>query len=1130
MSDDIASLVIEVKSDSVEKAKRSLADLTAQGKKAEQSLGNLNTGATKAESSLSSMAGSVKTLIGVYAGLNTVIGLAKISDEYTKYNAQLKIATGSQREFTKALDDVRAIATTAQVSVSSISTLYSRLNLALRDVGVSQGDVAKISETVALSLKVAGASAAESSSAMLQLSQAFGSGVLRGEEFNAMMESAPNLMRALAESIGVPVGQLRSLASEGQITSDVLTKAFTDEKLLNALRGQAKEVETMGGAWQVVKDSIEGAIGRLVQYLELSKRVNEKASLLAQVFAPETANDKRVAARKEIERLQGRAGSIYSDNYRQKLINEQLRILDSTLGNKLPVTDTSNQSFSPNFNATVVKAADGKGGYGQDVSVINRRIEQENRERLARQKQYDSELEAQRKKALDAIQYDIDFEQDLLEAKYKTEIEAEKQIAKLKEEAARKEQESIQRQIAIRQDMANRNFEESQRETRRIEEERLKEFENSINGINQVFREGFANMVNGGKTTWKSFTKSLVTTFKTTVADAIYRMFAQPFVVKIVASLLGVTGANIASAADISGTNATNAIGFQTLADGLSQINTNLVGSIEKLGAFLSTGSGGLGDTIGGFLGQYANQIATGLSFLPALTSLLKGDIKGAAFQGGGAAIGAILAGPIGGAIGSFLGGAIGKLFGGGSYKRYGTTVSGVFEDGAYRKTGQGIIYDRSLGGGDALDGLNKSFTETLGKLFSTFDVNEVIRVTSGQYQRGKSKVSGGVFSAAVGGEGFKFSVSGKKWSQQKVFEELVNKVFTEGVIQAVRRSDLATGIKSFFEGITKKDEMFKAISDIVRLGEAEEKLRVGLNVTAEQIALLAKESSIAGDNFTKLVDSLTTTAESTITVGQRLIMFKQGLEDTLGFDLPDTLKIYDETIKGINKTTQEGRQEFLKLISLRDTFKNFSDGIDQLKTNVNAAIFDILSPSEQLAKRQEGLKKIFESAGLGVPSGLQELKAIGDSIDYTTSEGLDLALLFPALVKAFTDTREAVDGLIDSMKDINEFSNIVDFNRYKGLATNYGTDFANRVLRGESVSYGSSNNTTVSLGAISPSNNTTISTSDPNLLDAIRVLTAKVEALQLAADKSAMHSKRAADVLVNVSPNGNTIQTEVAA
>ena len=206
--------------------------------------------------------------IGLTTGL---AGIVSLSDEYAKYTAQLRLATISQREYNAAYDDVKRIANAAQQSLAGTGTLYARIANGTRELGVTQKQVAEITETVNLALLVSGATATESASAQLQLSQAFASGTLRGEEFNAVNEAAPRLMKALADGMGRPIGALKQMAGEGQITSkimaDVLPKALAD------LREEGKKIATIGGALTVLKNEF-------MEFTAIKAQANGTVSLL----------------------------------------------------------------------------------------------------------------------------------------------------------------------------------------------------------------------------------------------------------------------------------------------------------------------------------------------------------------------------------------------------------------------------------------------------------------------------------------------------------------------------------------------------------------------------------------------------------------------------------------------------------------------------------------------------------------------------------------------------------------------------------------------------------------------------------------------------------------------------------
>jgi tape measure domain-containing protein len=208
-----------------------------------------------------------------------IAAVAQLSDQYGKYLAQLKLATTGQSEFTNAQNAVRSIATSAQSDLSATASLYASITKSTRDLGIAQSQVAGITESVSLALKVSGASTGEASSAILQLSQAFASGVLRGDEFNSVNEASPRLMQALADGIGVPVGALRAMAEQGQLTTAVLADALP--RALGALRNEARSVETIGGAVTVLKNNVMEMVGATAQSSGVVTVLSGSINLLA---------------------------------------------------------------------------------------------------------------------------------------------------------------------------------------------------------------------------------------------------------------------------------------------------------------------------------------------------------------------------------------------------------------------------------------------------------------------------------------------------------------------------------------------------------------------------------------------------------------------------------------------------------------------------------------------------------------------------------------------------------------------------------------------------------------------------------------------------------------------------------
>jgi tape measure domain-containing protein len=243
MTVDVATLAIRINSLEARNAARDMDRMRDSGGRAERQVSSLETATRKLTETLA--------LIGIGAGIGAIIRMA---DEYTKFTAQLRLATTSTREYAAALEDVRRIANTSQQDLASTGVLYARIANGTRELGVGQKQVASITEVVNLALKVSGATASESASAMLQLSQAFASGTLRGEEFNAVNEAAPRLMKALADGIGVPVGALKKMAEEGAITSKIMSTVLPHA--LEQLREEAKQVQTISGAFTVLKNKV----------------------------------------------------------------------------------------------------------------------------------------------------------------------------------------------------------------------------------------------------------------------------------------------------------------------------------------------------------------------------------------------------------------------------------------------------------------------------------------------------------------------------------------------------------------------------------------------------------------------------------------------------------------------------------------------------------------------------------------------------------------------------------------------------------------------------------------------------------------------------------------------------------
>jgi tape measure domain-containing protein len=175
---------------------------------------------------LKSMALSAAAFAGGFASIS---GSIRVSDTLTQLESKLKLATSSQQEFNAALLHTRDAALSTRVGITAITDLYAKISKSTEGFQRSQQDVAEVTKNVAKSLAASGASAENSQAAVLQLGQALGSGILRGDELNSIMENAPALASAIAAGLGKTTGQLRTLGSEGKLVSRDVFRAILSQ-------------------------------------------------------------------------------------------------------------------------------------------------------------------------------------------------------------------------------------------------------------------------------------------------------------------------------------------------------------------------------------------------------------------------------------------------------------------------------------------------------------------------------------------------------------------------------------------------------------------------------------------------------------------------------------------------------------------------------------------------------------------------------------------------------------------------------------------------------------------------------------------------------------------------------------
>jgi tape measure domain-containing protein len=165
--------------------------------------------------------------VAVLAAAMSSIKIAQRADEFRLLAARVQVAAGAIEAGAVAFDELAAISRRTQTSLEGNAEVFNRLNQSILQMGGTQRDTLQMTELLAKAIKVSGASAVEAKAAMLQFGQAMGSGKLAGDELRSLAETAPYLMRQLADGIGVPVGALKKLGEDGKLTADVVANALT---------------------------------------------------------------------------------------------------------------------------------------------------------------------------------------------------------------------------------------------------------------------------------------------------------------------------------------------------------------------------------------------------------------------------------------------------------------------------------------------------------------------------------------------------------------------------------------------------------------------------------------------------------------------------------------------------------------------------------------------------------------------------------------------------------------------------------------------------------------------------------------------------------------------------------------
>ena len=235
-------------SDGKEKVRELNAELSKTGDKAAEAAGGL---------------GKIGTVLAGFATLSFAKSLLDTADAMQSINSQVRQVTSSETEYLAVQRQLLEVANNTRASLESTSSLYVSTSRALKDYGYTQQEILQFTEATNNAMTIGGVQAEQQAAALLQLSQALGSGVLQGDEFKSIAEAAPILLDTIAEYMGKSRAEIKKLGSEGELTADVLFKAISGASGKFGEQA-AKMPMTMGQALTVFSNNWQSMISRLL--------------------------------------------------------------------------------------------------------------------------------------------------------------------------------------------------------------------------------------------------------------------------------------------------------------------------------------------------------------------------------------------------------------------------------------------------------------------------------------------------------------------------------------------------------------------------------------------------------------------------------------------------------------------------------------------------------------------------------------------------------------------------------------------------------------------------------------------------------------------------------------------------
>lgn len=836
-----------------------------------RTVGLLEARSKAAAVSQGAVAGSIGGMVAQYKALAIAAGAAIVAigvreyiqaaDAMTNYASRIKLVAGSIENAADVQQKLLELANRTRVGLDGVVTLYARLGRSADALGVSQERLLGFVETFSQALKISGASSAEASSTVLQLSQSLASGYLRGAELNAVLEAGGRAAQALADGLGVPIGKLKALGEAGALESKVVIQAIESQS--GVIQSEFGEMQaTVGDALTVVNNNFLGFIGKVDKAAGASKELATSISDLGATLNDPQVIEAGVATVKGLVDAFSVLAKVVTGAY---LAIKDLSALLGTAGSMrdfkfggLPspaaVSSGVSSKFFYNSSAPGVTDAVPASSLGQAEAEEKAVVKLG----LAKSKVAKSQGKSDADRAKSLQEYLKGLEQE-------ADLSSLNTLERRKQEALLKAQEIVGRDLvkaerervvaAIELVDANRKVQEAQAEQAAALEESKRAAEEFNDDLQSGIADTLFKIFDGGRDGFKSMLKDWKRYFLSLSADIASKVLSP-----VIAPILQQSG--LAGIAGGSG-----GLGANFGAGGVGGVGS-LGASLGSLGKSIDQFARDFGLQKGGATGPFAD--GTGLFGTgTALSDVAGGALSGIGTGGtvaaltGGNALGGSVGGLVGGALGSFLGpigtlvgsalgGFIGGLFGPAptnasavaNFDKYGGTTYQSFEGKTTAETSGAVrnAAEQIQGGLRVLEAAGLELTDRVQQIVIGSRDNSAYTLSDGVVRRSSAVgdpnelaltvVRELAYSAKTNNADLRQVLGGNQFAS---LEELTNAVdFVKNVYGAITEARRPlTQVEQAMHDLT--DGFKTARKEAERLGLSLEKFDAGARATFNQ-------------------------------------------------------------------------------------------------------------------------------------------------------------------------------------------------------------------------------------------------------------------------------------------------------